>query len=124
VTVRVTERHFGGPAIDPAAETEISKMLHDLGFVVLDSSGAAEPEVRITGEAFSEVGFRRGNLVSCKARVELKAIDVKAGKELTTDRQVAVSVNVSEQIAGKTALQDAAANLADRFIPKLVPASR
>jgi hypothetical protein len=36
------------------------------------------------------------------------------------DRQTAVAVDLSEQLAGKAALQEAAAVLAERMLPKLV----
>ena len=36
------------------------------------------------------------------------------------DRQTVVVVDLSEQIAGKTALQEAAADLAERMLPKLI----
>jgi len=36
------------------------------------------------------------------------------------DRQTRVTVDLVEQIAGKQALQDAAADLAERLLPKLI----
>jgi hypothetical protein len=60
------------------------------------------------------------DLTPVKARVELKAVDRKTGKVLAADRQNAVVVDLSEQIAGKLALQLAANQLAERVIPKLV----
>ena len=39
---------------------------------------------------------------------------------LATDRQTAVVVDLTEQIAGKAALQKAAAEIAERMLPKLV----
>ena len=62
----------------------------------------------VTGEAFSEFAGRHGDLVSVKARVEVKAVDRKTGKVLAVDRQTAVAVDLAEQVAGKTALQEAA----------------
>ena len=64
--------------------------------------------------------MRRGNLVSVKARVELKAVDRKTGQVLAVDRETAVEVDLTEQIAGKKALQTAAAAIAERLLPKLV----
>jgi hypothetical protein len=77
-------------------------------------------DVLIEGEGFSEFGLRRGNLVSVKARVEIKAIDRKSGEVLAIDRETAVEVDLTEQIAGKKALQNAAARIAERLLPKLV----
>ncbi|MBI2477305.1 MAG: hypothetical protein HYV60_01235 [Planctomycetia bacterium] len=59
-----------------------------------------------------------------KARLELKALDRETGKVLAVDRQVAVSVDLAEQIAGKTALQDAAASIAGRLLPKIVKSEK
>ena len=39
---------------------------------------------------------------------------------VAVDRQVAVEVDLTEQIAGKKALQSAAAAIAERMLPKLV----
>jgi len=36
------------------------------------------------------------------------------------DRQTALVVDLTEQLAGKAALQEAAARLAERLLPKLV----
>jgi hypothetical protein len=64
--------------------------------------------------------MRRGNLDSVKARLEVKAIDPATDKIIAIDRQVAVEVDLTEQIAGKKALQKAAAMIAERMLPKLV----
>jgi len=119
VSVKVAERHFGGPTIDPAAETELSLILKECGFTLVTDKSDTKPDVELVGEAFSEFGVRKGNLISCKARVEVKAIEKGSGKILAADRQTSVAVDLSEQIAAKTALQNAAAELAERVISKL-----
>ena len=119
VQVKIPERHFGGPTFDPAAETEMGRILQQCGFTVVDDKSDQKPDIEITGEAFSEFGMRKGNLVSCKARIEIKARERSTGKLIAVDRQTSVAVNISEQIAAKTALQEAAAELAERVIPKL-----
>ncbi len=120
VTVSIPERHIGSPTVDPAAQTEVSFILQKLGAVVADErDSAAKPDVQITGEAFSEFGMRKGNLVSCKGRVELKAVDKSSGRVLFIDRQTAVAVDLSEHLAGKSAIQEAAAKLTERLLPKL-----
>jgi TolB-like protein len=122
VRVKIDERHVGQATIDPAAETEIAMLCKETGFTLLDDKQAVEtaPDVIITGAGFSEFAGRVGNLTSVKARVEVKAVDRKSGKVLAIDRQTAVVVDLSEQIAGKTALQEAAAIIAERMLPKLV----
>lgn len=120
VLVRIAEQHLARPVIDPAAETELMKILAEVGFTVLTPAEAAgrSDYATITGEAFSEFGLRRGNLVSCRARVEIVMKDAD-GKLLAADRQMDVAVDVAEHIAGKKALEAAALKLADRLLPKL-----
>jgi TolB-like protein len=121
VIIKVAERHVGQATIDPAAETELAVWCKALGFEVLDAAlaGAREADILITGEGFSEFASRHGNLVSVKSRLEVKAVERKSGKTLAVDRDVTVAVNLSEQLAGKAALQDAAANVAERILPQL-----
>lgn len=119
VSVRIPEHHFGQRTVDPAVETEIALLLGQLGFKVVDDKSDQRPDIEITGEAFSELGTRKGNLTSCKARVELKVRERTGGALLAVDRQTSVAVDLGEQIAGKTALQTAGAELAGRIIPKL-----
>ena len=120
VYVSISERHFGGPVVDPAAETELSVILQKAGFTVVDGKSSEKPDIEITGDAFSAFGMRKGNLISCKSRIELKAHDKKTGKLLAIDRQTSVAVDVAEQMAAKTALENAAGEIAERLLPLLV----
>ncbi len=122
VFVSVEERHVGQATIDPAAETEISLFAKHVGFPVLDGDAAtrSDADIVITGEGFSEFAMRRGNMVSVKARLEVKAVDRKTDKVLAIDRETAVVVDLTEQVAGKAALQEAAARIAERLLPKLM----
>jgi hypothetical protein len=119
VLVHIGEEHFGQRVIDPAAETELGKFLQDCGFKLVDAQSKDTPDVEITGDAFSAFGMRKGNLVSCRARVEIKA-RTHSGEVLSVDRQTSVGVDIAEQTAAKTALQNAAAELSERLLPKLV----
>jgi hypothetical protein len=119
VSVKIAERHLGQPASDPAAETELLLVLKQCGFTIVDEKSKEKAAVEITGEAFSAFGMRKGSLVSCKARVELKAHDVKQRKLILADRQTSVAVDIAEQTAAKTALENAALELAERLLPKL-----
>ena len=118
VAIKIPERHFGGQVVDPAAETELGNVLEECGFKLVDEKSNAKADLEITGEAFSAFGLRKGNLISCKARVEIKARNAN-GDIVAVDRQTSVAVDVAEQTAAKTALQNAAAELAERLAPKL-----
>ncbi len=121
ISVAIIERHVSQLTLDPAAETEINMTLASVGFPIVDPNTTVEqPDIEITGEAFSEFGMRNGNLVSTKARVEVKVIERTTGKILAVDRETGVAVDLSEQIAGKTAIQEAAKKIAIRIIPKIV----
>jgi len=121
VYISVTERHVGQPASDPAAETELSLFCKELGFEVIDhaTGNKAGADVLLTGEAFSEFAARHGELVSTKARVELKAVARDTGRLIAIDRHTSVGVDLSEHIAAKSALAEATASIAARLLPKL-----
>jgi len=122
VWIEITERHIGQATIDPAAETELALICKDLGFEVIDhkEGNRNSADVLLVGEGFSQFASRHGNLISVKGRVELKATNRETGKLLATDRQVSLAVDLAEQVAGKAALQEAAANIAGRLLPKIV----
>jgi hypothetical protein len=118
VAVKIGERHFGQPVIDPAAETELGLILKECGFKLVDDKSPDKADIEITGDAFSALGMRKGNLISCRARIEIKA-SKRTGEILAVDRQTSVAVDIAEQTAAKTALQNAAMELAERLLPKL-----
>ncbi len=121
VSVVIAEQHLGRAVIDPAAQTEMKLLLQQLGFEVIDPTATGrQADVQVTGEAFSEPAGRHANLVSCRARVEVMAVRSATGKLLLADRQTDVAVDLAEHIAGKAALENAAAKLAERLLPKLV----
>jgi hypothetical protein len=119
ISVKIAEQHFGQAVIDPAAQTELSLILQQCGFILADDNSTNRPTVEIIGEAFSEFGMRKGNLLSCRARIEIKARDVVTGNIIAVDRQTSVAVDIAEHIAAKTALQNGADELAGRIVPKL-----
>jgi TolB-like protein len=116
LSLSIIERHFGAqPAarIDPAAETEMRRLLLGAGFEV--AAGPGE-ELRVDGEAFSEIGTRVGSLVSCGARVQVSLVEVRTGRVLFSDRVTARGVDLGEQIAGKAALEQAGRAAAVRLL--------
>ncbi len=114
--VSIEERHVGQSTIDPAAETEMQVIAKELGFEVTEDESQAD--ITIKGEGFSEFALRRGNIVSVKARLEIKAVD-KKGNIIAVDRQTSVEIDLVEQMAGKKALQEASAKIAERLLPKV-----
>jgi TolB-like protein len=125
VKVDVKERHVGQMTIDPAAQTEIALFASESGFEVIDSAeaGGRKAEVLLIGEGLSEFAARHGNLISVKARLEVKAVDAASHRVLAIDRQTTVQVDLTEQLAGKAALQEAGAEIAGRLLPKIVQPS-
>ena len=119
VSVKIAEQHHGPRVIDPAAATEFSVILQQCGFTLADENSTNRPAIQITGDAFSAFGLQKGNLISCTARVEIKARAAATGEILVVDRQTSVAVDISEQTAAKEALAKAAEELAARVIPKL-----
>ncbi len=88
----------------------------ELGFEVTEDESQAD--IVIKGEGFSEFAMRKGNLISVKARVEIKALDKKQNI-IAVDRQTSVEVDVVELMAGKKALQNASAKIASRLLVKI-----
>lgn len=119
VKVVIPEEHFGARVIDPAAQTQLSEIFQRAGYTLVDEGSKQKPDIEVTGEAFSAHGFRKGNLVICRARVELKAREVESGKILFTSSQTSVAADITEQTAAKTALENAALEIAGRLLPAL-----
>jgi hypothetical protein len=119
LTVVIPEQHVGAHVTDPAAQTEISRLLAEAGFTVQTGEAAQPADFRVEGEAFSATGSRRGPLVSCKARVELQVVG-RDGKVVLADRQTTWAVDPAEAIAAKDALQAAGAELASRVADALL----
>ncbi|WP_395747138.1 CsgG/HfaB family protein [Prosthecobacter sp.] len=120
VQVSIPEQAIRQAVPDPAAETEMKNVLLALGFEVIDpKTPAKQPDIVITGEAFSESGVRRGQLISSRARIEVQALRHKDSKILAVERETGVAVDIAEAVAGKTALQEAGFTLVERIALKL-----
>jgi len=128
---------------DPAGETEIIKRLSEKGFKLVDPSQVSKiryndqvksaingdtnlaikigldhgAEIIIIGEAFSEsAGHVMGELISCRARVEARAIRTDTGEIIAINSTYATGLDITDAIAGKKALQKAGEELASYFI--------
>ena len=136
---------------DPAGETELLRVLLANGFIGVDQKVAQQArktrqawerlrgnlkaaqelgleqdaDVVVLGEAFSEFAGEARGFVAARARVEVKAIDVKTGAILYTDGAEAGASDIAENIAGKKALRKAAqllaVDLAEALIKKWNP---
>ena len=63
-------------------------------------------DVVVVGAGFSEYGGRVGELVSCRARIELRASDAKTGAILAVHTGTGAGADLSEVFAGKKALDE------------------
>jgi hypothetical protein len=149
VAIIVREQHHAAPqptvvvagrVIDPAVETELKKVLADAGLTVQDvpqneltsfaqswtannvnswPRGLEKVDLLVAGEAFSEFAARIGNIVSCSARAEINVVSRKDGKVAISDRTTTRAADLSENIAGKKALQNAGRALGIRILQHL-----
>lgn len=121
VSVAIVEESLGRDLVDPAAQTELMYILHQLGFTIIDPAESnVRADIEISGEAFSEFGMRRGSLVSSKGRVEIKAVNVGTGELVSVGRHVAVAVDLSREIAGKAAITKATVEIASALVTDIV----
>lgn len=141
VSVTIPEHLVGAQAVDPAAQTEFMYLMRKVGIAVIDSSKlgladwadeffkdsgtrlpdkASQVDIVFVGEGFAEFAGRTQDLITENARLEVKAVDVKTNKILGISRQTTKHVDLSEQIAGKTALQKAAGEAAVEMLPEVV----
>jgi hypothetical protein len=120
VSVKITERDYTAATIDPAAQTEITLLLQQLGFKVIDPDQSHQvADIAITGEAFSELGSFHRDLVSGRGRIEIKLTRTSSQDVIMADRETQVAVAVGARTAGKDALEKAADKLMPRIVPKL-----
>ncbi|MEM0967487.1 MAG: hypothetical protein AAGJ81_15170 [Verrucomicrobiota bacterium] len=120
VQVLVAEEHVGWRVPDPAAQTELIRILREIGFTVLDPLSTEDPYVLITGEAFNEADSRFRSLISCWARVEVKAVHLSSGDIIFSDADDATAVDTAEFIAGKSSLQKAGGKVSPALAKALI----
>jgi hypothetical protein len=76
-------------------------------------------DIVVAGEAFSEFAVRVNSIVSCTARAEINVIGREDGRIVVADRATSRAADLSENIAGKSALQKAGRVLGIRLLEHL-----
>ncbi len=137
VAVFIEEQHIAQAIIDPAAQTELMDIMKQAGFEVVEYKSSIKSDlfeegikdiiadledvdIIILGEAISQFALRRGELVSCKGRLELKALSKKGEKVLAIKSITAAGIDVTEAIAGKESLQNCANKLSVPFVTEMM----
>ena len=145
VMIVIPEQHIATKVPDPAGETEMIRKFLEIGYDVVDPSqvvaiyqkGSLNAEIEnptkaaelgkrfgadviIIGEAFSQKATQgSGNMLSCRARLEARAIETATGRILAANGGHAGGVDVAEFVAAKAALRNAGSQMADYFINQL-----
>lgn len=134
--VSVEETHVGRPLRDPAARMAIMQRLRSLGLAVIVPKdpvegwkesllqtgryGDKKVDYLLEGEGTSAFAAQLQNLMSCRARVELRLIPVPGRAISTSDRGVAAGVDLVESLAAKSALEEAGTQACDAVIRRWV----
>ena len=119
VLIRIVEQNSGGSKNNSTVETELGFILQKAGFTLVDDKSKDKPEIEITGESVSEAGTAKGDLVSARAVIEVKVLELSTGKILAIDRQKGTAVDIGRLTATRAALENAAEELAARLVPLL-----
>lgn len=124
-----------------ATETELTRYFVEAGFRVVDpkvygkmkqvSDSTSDlgqmaalglkmgAQMIITGQSISERTNSQGGMVSCRARLEIRAISTEDGSILATNTVSGGGIDVSEAIANKTAIHNASENMAQYLMERL-----
>lgn len=121
-------------------ETELTKHFVEAGFRVIDpkvygkmneAAGSTDlgsmaalglkmgANIIITGQAISERTTAQGGMTASRARLEIKVISTEDGSILATNTVAAGGIDVSEVIANKIALQNAALDMAQYLMGRI-----
>ena len=148
VMVIIPEVHIQRAVPYPAGETEIIRQFVEAGFQVLDPAvyndirnsrdvqaatknaaiaqelgQAFGADVVIIGEAFSERAGDQGGMISCRARVEARAVQTSNARILAANGLHAGGVDITESGSSKVALRNAGSLMANYFLEKMCDAS-
>ena len=141
VMVILPEFHISERIPDPAAETEINRKLIESGFKVVDAAMYATikngtrfidashnpkaaislgkefgADIVIYGEAFSQRTGLQGSQVSCRARVEVKAVRTDDASIIAAHGLEAGALDNAEFVAAKSALRNGGTLVADYLL--------
>ncbi len=144
IMVIVPEFHISARIPDPAGETEILRKFLEAGFKAVDPSmyatlrnGAKFSEavknpmaavslgkefgadIVIFGEGFSEFVSRQSNTVTCRARVEVRAVRTDNAEIIATNGAQAGGLDLVESTSSKTALKNAGGQIADYLLGQI-----
>ena len=136
ILVSVEETHVSRPLKDPAGQMAAANRLRSLGFevVVLTAPRSgwrrdllltgkydkSKVDYLLEGEGVSAFAATIQNLVSCRARVELRLIPVPGRRVTVTEKGVGAKVDLVEALAAKAALEEAARQAADSVVARMV----
>ena len=141
IMVILPEYHITQRIPDPAAETEINRKLIEAGFPVVDPAMFATKEnnvafinasknpmlaislgkkfgadIVIYGEAFSERTGIQGKQVTCRARVEVRAVRTDDATIIAANGLEAGALDNGEFVAAKSALRSAGGLVVDYLL--------
>jgi len=122
IGIIATDQHIGlplMPAIDPPVDNALRSLLTQAGFSVVDKDASltkAGAQWVIKAQGFSEFSARIGSLVTCTGRVELSVVELSSDKTLFSDSITSRATDISENIAGKAALENATHELGLRIL--------
>ena len=145
IMVVMPEHHLRRYILDPAGETEMIRILIKNGFFVIDQKQSQtmrqnetiraifdgdvtlarkigsrfDADILIIGESIAETTGDIHGFISARARVEARVIIAKTGEIIATDGKHASGADLSEALAGKTAIRKASADLANELIHNL-----
>ena len=137
VAVHIAESHISQALPDPAAEVEMIEIMRKVGINVIQYKSKVKSEIfengvkeitadlkdvdiLVLGEGVSQFALRKGELISCKARMEIKALRVKDDQLLAINNITSTGIDVSEMIASKEALQSCSRDISREFIVQMV----
>lgn len=118
--VAVIESYGGAQREASVAGEEISRILQQFGFALVNTRG--EADIVVYGSAAGESAPRRGELVASEVRVEMRAVDPFGGKLLAVTSSRHTAVDLFASLAGSKAFREAVLALAPEFIEETLAA--